>query len=118
MTASVVALAVVSGSCEALPDETAVHPVRETEPVRHGGDAADDAAIWVNRTYPAKSTIIGTDKKGGLAVYGLDGSEIQFLADGRMNNVDVRPGFRIDGRASALVVAGNRTDDSFAIYRV
>ena len=116
--AAVVALAVGSPSCEAPSEKAPVQPAHETDPVPHDGDAADDAAIWVNEANPRGSTIIGTDKKGGLGVYELDGPEIQFLADGRMNNVDLRPGFRIDGRRTALVVAGNRTDDSLAIYRV
>ena len=33
----------------------------ETEPVPHGGDAADDPAVWVNPDDPARSAIIGTD---------------------------------------------------------
>lgn len=103
---------------ETRTDERAVQPAHETEPVPNGGDAADDAAIWIDEADPSRSTIIGTDKKGGLAVYALEGSELQYLPDGRMNNVDLRPGFRIDGRSTALVVAGNRSDDTMAIYRV
>jgi myo-inositol-hexaphosphate 3-phosphohydrolase len=37
----------------------------ETQPVGHGGDAADDPAIFVHPTDPARSAIIATDKKGG-----------------------------------------------------
>ncbi|HEV2950851.1 MAG TPA: phytase, partial [Actinomycetota bacterium] len=62
----------------------------ETDPVAHGGDAADDAAIWVHPTDPALSTIIGTDKLGGLAVYDLSGAQLQLLDPARrMNNVDL-----------------------------
>jgi myo-inositol-hexaphosphate 3-phosphohydrolase len=43
-----------------------VRPVVETTPVPHTGDAADDVAIWVHPTDPVLSTIIGTDKQGGL----------------------------------------------------
>src|SRR5215204_4006838 len=69
----------------------------ETEPVRSGGDAADDPAIWVHPSNPAESTIIGTDKQGGLVVYDLAGKQLQYLSDGKMDNVDLRPGFPLGG---------------------
>ena len=81
-----------------------------------GGDAADDPAIWINPAEPARSVIIATQKKSGLYVYGLDGKVIQFLPDGRMNNVDLRNGFRLGGRDVTLVTASNRTTKGIAIY--
>src|SRR5919108_3007558 len=88
----------------------------ETAPVRSGGDAADDPAIWVHPADPALSTIIGTDNHAGLAVYDLAGRELQFLPDGDLNNVDLRPGFLLGGQAVALVTAGNRSNNSLAVY--
>src|SRR3546814_7702193 len=76
----------------------------ETVPVETGGDAADDPAIWIDPADPARSVVIGTQKKSGLYVYGLDGQMIQYLPDGRMNNVDLRDGFRLGGRDVAGVV--------------
>ncbi|MGH9801131.1 MAG: phytase, partial [Blastocatellia bacterium] len=67
----------------------AIHATVETDPVPSGGDAADDPAIWIHPTDPVLSTIIGTNKQGGLAVYDLGGKQIQYLADGRMDNVDL-----------------------------
>jgi 3-phytase len=90
----------------------------ETEPVPHGGDAADDPAIWIHPTDPAQSTIIGTDKMGGLAVYDLSGKQIQYLPDGRMDNVDLRDGFKLGGQTVTIVTASNRKDNSIAIYKV
>jgi 3-phytase len=90
----------------------------ETEPVPHGGDSADDPAVWIHPTDPSLSTIFGTDKNGGLAVYNLSGEEIQYLPDGRLNNVDLRYNFPLDGSSVALVAAGNRSNDSIAIYAV
>ncbi len=90
----------------------------ETEPAPHSGDAADDPAIWVHPTDPAQSTIIGTDKKGGIAVYDLAGRELQYVPDGNLNNVDLRTGFPLGGEAVTLVTASNRSSDSIAIYRV
>jgi 3-phytase len=95
-----------------------ISAVVETEPVPHGDDAADDPAIWVNEADPARSTVIGTDKEGGIAVYDLDGRELQYLPDGELNNVDLRDGFRLGGEEVTLVTAGNRSDDSIAVYRV
>jgi 3-phytase len=84
----------------------------------HEGDAADDPAIWVHPSDPARSTIIGTDKLGGLAVYDLAGAQIQYLPDGNMNNVDLRAGFVLGGRNVALVTAGDRSGNRIAIYRI
>lgn len=90
----------------------------ETAPVADKDDAADDPAIWVNTANPAESTIIGTNKQRGLAVYDLSGKQIQFLSDGQMNNVDIRAGFSLNGQSVALITAGNRRNNSIAIYKV
>jgi len=90
----------------------------ETEPVPSTGDAADDAAIWVHPADPAQSTIIATNKKGGLIVYDLSGHQIQYVQDGPMNNVDVRYNFPLGGERVTLVAATNRADNSIAVYRV
>lgn len=90
----------------------------ETDPIQSGGDAADDPAIWIHPTDPAQSTIIGTDKQGGLAVYDLSGKQIQFLPDGMMDNVDLRDGFKLGDQTVSIVTASNRKDNSIAIYKV
>lgn len=95
----------------------AVMPVAETQPVPSFGDAADDPAIWVDRQDPSRSVVIATDKKLGLNVYDLGGKLIHSVADGRMNNVDVRDGFVFGGRAITLVAATNRTRKSISLYR-
>ena len=95
-----------------------VHPTVETTPVETDGDSADDPAIWVNPADPSRSIIIGTQKQSGLYVYDLQGRVLQFLPDGRMNNVDVRDGFRLGADTVSLVTASNRTTDGIAIYRV
>ncbi len=90
----------------------------ETKPVLASGDAADDPAIWIHPNNPAKSTIIGTQKQGGLGIYDLTGEEIQFLADGNMNNVDIRYNFPLGDENVAIVAASNRSNDSIALYKV
>ena len=87
----------------------------ETVPVgTTADDAADDPAIWRNRRDPAASLIVATDKKAGLYVYGLDGKVRHFVADGRLNNVDL-----VDmGRAGIMVVASDRNDEAAARLRL
>ena len=82
------------------------------------GDAADDPAIWANAQDPSQSLVIATDKKAGLYVYDMQGKVVQFLADGKMNNVDLREDFELGGEKVVLVTASNRTDKSIAIYRL
>ncbi|QGP80347.1 phytase [Sphingobium sp. CAP-1] len=83
----------------------------ETTPVgTPNADAADDPAIWRNAANPQQSLIVGTDKKAGLYVYGLDGKTRDFLDAGRVNNVDLRDGVAMGGGNGILVVASDRND--------
>ena len=83
----------------------------ETTPVgTANADAADDPAIWRNAADPTRSLIVGTDKKAGLYVYGLDGKTRDFLDAGRVNNVDLKDGVAIGGAAGILVAASDRND--------
>lgn len=90
----------------------------ETEPVKTDGDSADDPTLWVDPKDPSQSLVIGTNKQRGLVVYNLAGKEVQFLPDGRMNNVDQRDGFPLGDKKVSLVTASNRSTDSIAIYAV
>lgn len=106
----------VEGGRRASAPVDAIAAVVETAPVPHGDDAADDPAIWVDPDDPSRSAVIGTDKDGGLAVYGLDGEQLQYLPDGALNNVDVRTGFPLGGAEVTLVTAGDRGDNTIAVY--
>ena len=97
------------------PGTPTVSASLETTPVADPADAADDPAIWINRANPGASAIVGTDKKGGLYVYDLAGKALQFVANGRMNNVDLREGFQLGGRDVVLVTASDRTNKAIAI---
>lgn len=102
-------------------DKTALKEVMatvETKPVPVGGDAADDPAIWVHPQDPALSTIIATQKRGGLGVYDLSGNEIQHLKEGYMNNVDLRYHFPLGDEQITLVAVTDRSNDSIALYKV
>jgi 3-phytase len=95
-----------------------VQATMETKPVEHGGDAADDPAIFAHPTDPGKSAIIATDKKGGMLVYDLAGKLLQYLPDGKMNNVDLRAGFKLGGKSVTLATASDRTRKAIAIYTI
>jgi 3-phytase len=87
----------------------------ETTPVgTANADAADDPAIWRDAADPARSLIVGTDKKAGLYVYGLDGRTRDFLDAGRVNNVDLKDGILINGAPGILVAASDRNDVAHA----
>ncbi|BFT30605.1 hypothetical protein D210916BOD24_17810 [Alteromonas sp. D210916BOD_24] len=101
-----------------------VTPDRETQPVNHFGDAADDPAIWVNQREPENSRILGTDKKGALNNYTLSGELVQSLAIGRVNNVDV--GLNVKRLALSqtessridIAVASNRSQNSLSVMLI
>lgn len=95
-----------------------VLPIVATEPVPSVGDAADDPAIWVHPQRPEHSRVLGTDKRAGLGVYDLDGQQLQFLAVGRLNNVDVRSGFIVNGKQADLAVASNRDHNSLHLFAI
>jgi 3-phytase len=90
----------------------------QTDPVPSLGDAADDPAIWVHPSDPLKSRVLGTDKQGGLLVYDLAGKQLQDLRLGRMNNVDVRAGFDLNGQLVDLAVASNRDHNSLQLFAI
>lgn len=97
---------------------TSVEATVETEPVPHDGDAADDPAIWVHPIEASSSTIIGTDKLGGLAVYDLSGEQIQYLPDGNFNNVDLQDEFSLNDESVTIVVASDQLSKDIVVYRV
>jgi myo-inositol-hexaphosphate 3-phosphohydrolase len=76
----------------------------ETTPMPEGGDAADDAAIWVHPTDRSKSLVFGNDKNGGLESYNLDGTRVQRISEGFFGNVDVRYGFPLGNTVVDIVV--------------
>lgn len=97
-----------------------VSPDGETKAVdaRREEDAADDPAIWVDFQDPSRSMIIGSNKKGGIETYGLDGKQIAYYPIGRINNVDVAYGLTMGGKKVDIVGGSNRTNQSIAILRI
>ncbi len=97
----------------ALPAKT-VQARTETTPVGTADDAADDPAIWRHPTNPAKSLVVGTDKKAGIHVYDMSGKAVGFTPSPRLNNVDLRANVLVNGKPSVLVVASDRRDEANA----
>ncbi len=83
-----------------------VPAVAETDPVDTANDAADDPAIWRNPRDPAKSLVIGTDKKAGIHVHDLSGKRLSFTPAARLNNVDLRD----LGGGMVIAAASDRAD--------
>lgn len=59
-------------------------PVLSTSPLFNYEDApatpdADDSAIWLNRSNPRRSLVIGTAKDAGLLVYDMSGHLLQAM---------------------------------------
>lgn len=79
-------------------------------------DAADDPAIWVDPRDSSRVVIFGTDKQAGLYRYDINGEIVQFIPDGRLNNVDLRDGFRIAAGPRVLVAASDRGRMGAALY--
>ncbi len=82
---------------------------------------ADDPAIWVHPTDPSLSVVIGTNKNttsGGLHVFDLNGTQLQFVPGGKHNNVDVRYGFMLGGVSVDLVSVCDRNNDQIDIYTI
>jgi len=85
-----------------------VQAVAETEAVSADpeDDAADDPAIWYNAKKPELSLILGSDKTNGIDLFNLDGKRMATYRIGRINNVDIRQGWK----DSLDIVGGSHRD--------
>nr|ABC75079.1 phytase precursor [Bacillus subtilis] len=92
----------------------------ETDPVASGDDAADDPAIWVHEKHPEKSKLITTNKKSGLVVYDLDGKQLHSYEFGKLNNVDLRYDFPLNGEKIDIAAASNRSEgkNTIEVYAI
>ncbi len=99
------------------PSEIRFDPL---DPNSEEGPDADDPAIYVHPTDSSLSFVIASLKNGGLAVYDLDGKQLQKISpdDIRYNNVDLVYGFNLNGETVDLAVASDRANDTLAIYKI
>ncbi|MEN0653166.1 MULTISPECIES: phytase [Hyphobacterium] len=110
----------ILAACETTPpraDVAQIQAFAETERVASTGDAADDPALWIAPD-PAESRIVGTDKQAGLYVYDLAGNSVQFVAAGRVNNVDIRQGVALGPQVRDLAVASDRDNIALAVFTI
>lgn len=94
---------------------------------RDNDSDADDPAIWVNPIDNNKSLIIGTLKKGGLAVFNMDGKMIQQVTPsqnktnglkGRYNNVDILRGYLLENKTVDLAIVSDRGFDTLKVFLI
>ncbi|MFC7335382.1 phytase [Rhodocista pekingensis] len=131
--APVLALLLLAGVACAAPTApvSTVQPALETAPgLPDTPDEADadDPAVWLHPTDPARSLIITAVKDAGLRVYDLQGRLVQRVeaaragADGlpgRYNNVDVAYGLALPGGGSMdVAVASDRGRDRIMVWRI
>ncbi|MGH7944547.1 MAG: phytase [Opitutaceae bacterium] len=107
-------------AASATPAANAIKPRVITEPTKHD---SDDPAIWINRSNPAQSLILGTDKNvdGALYVFGLDGKiHADKVVRGlvRPNNVDVAYGVMLAGKLADIAVVTERYANRLRVYRL
>lgn len=115
------ALLTVSFGCKTHPAESGaeiIQPAIITEKVNYD---TDDPAIWINKTNPAKSLVIGTDKdkNGGLFVFDLNGKIQQNLSVKnlqRPNNVDIAYGLHLNGKETDIAVTTERITHKLRIF--
>jgi 3-phytase len=110
----------VAGAAKPGPASNAIKPRVVTEVTKHD---TDDPAIWINRSNPAQSLILGTDKNadGALYVFGLDGKvHADKIVRGlvRPNNVDVAYGVMLGGKPTDIAVVTERYANRLRIYRL
>ncbi|WP_144863437.1 phytase, partial [Hyella patelloides] len=80
----------------------------------------DDPAIYLNPDDPSRSIVLTTLKTDGLAVYDLEGTEIQSISppDTRYNNVDIVYDFELGEEQVDLAVVSDRRNDNPVIYQI
>lgn len=124
---SLALLLTLTAACGAEPSPTpaaqseaasAVVPDHVTEAVT---DDADDPALWIHPTDPARSLIVGTNKvqapHGALVVFGLDGRTRQTVAGiDRPNNVDIEQGVPLEGRLVDVAVTTERLQHRLRVF--
>ncbi len=94
------------------PPARVAKALAETFPVHTADSAASDVAIYTHPSDPAKSLILATDRRKGIAIYDLKGSEVDFDAIGTVTDIDLRSNVKLGDREITLVAvaAGDKKD--------
>lgn len=128
MTSLVAAIALAAGPAAPVTVTAGIETPTVYDDKEGGSADADDPAVWVHPRNPELSIVIGTLKKAGLDVYGLDGRRLQHIpaprapregaAAGRFNNVDVVYGFELGGKKTDLALVSDRGRDRIRAYAI
>ena len=108
-------------SSAAIIGDDTLRAVVVTDTVRND---SDDPAIWINRTQPDSSLVLGTDKgdsTGGVYVFRLDGRVDSVRSRQplmRMNNVDIVDGLVIGDDTVSIAVATERGRQAIRVFRL
>lgn len=100
--------------------KSVVYPSIETKAIRanSGEDAADDPAIWVNPNKSSMTLVYGSNKKGGLAVYNMEGDEVDYYPIGNINNVDILYDFPMGDSLVSVLGCSNRSSQGINLFHV
>jgi 3-phytase len=86
-----------------------------------GTNDADDPAMWVHPTNPAKSLVLATLKQQGMDIYTPAGVVVQSIAAGtghRYNNVEVVYGVTLGGLTRDLAIVTDRSTDKLHVFAI
>ena len=84
-----------------------------------GGSKADDPAIWIHPTDPSRSLMFLSDKDAGIYVFDFSGNQLQHINfNTRLNNIDVRKGFKFGNESIDIVAANLREVGKLAVLRI
>jgi 3-phytase len=102
---------------QSIPAEITVYARVNTGAV--SGDA-DDPAIWIHPTDPAKSLVIGTDKTTNyIYVWDMNGQELQRVSvPATPNNGDVRYGMQVGGTPVDIYVVGAESPSRVVVFKI
>lgn len=115
-------IAICALACQKSVEQSSIlTPHVVTKPVLHD---TDDPAIWINKSNPEASLIIGTDKggdtgEGALYVYDLKGNILEdkcVHGIQRPNNVDIAYNFELAGEKLDIAICTERFTNSIRIF--
>jgi 3-phytase len=93
-----------------------VAALAETDP--SAADDANDVAIWIHPTDPARSLVLGTAGTAGLELYGLDGHRVGHFGGGEFDNVEVLYDFDAGQGPEAIALAYDRRSGGLLALRI
>jgi myo-inositol-hexaphosphate 3-phosphohydrolase len=95
----------------------AVQPIASTNGAPSG--EAEDVALWIHPTDPARSLVIGTYRTGWVLVWSMQGVEVQRVNQNTsVKYVDVRYGVALGADTVDVVAANLRDNGRVSVFKV